>query len=98
MAVSVDEVKKLAELARIELSDEELEKLQGELDSIVEYIDEIQKVELPEGVSPSPHLELENVMREDEDPHEAGMYTEKMLSQAPKRKDNFVEVKKILGE
>ena len=98
MSVSKDDVQKLAELSRIELSDEEITKLQGELDSIVEYIDVITKVELPDGVSPSPHLELENVMREDGEPHEPGIYTEKMLGQAPKRKDDFLEVKKILGE
>ena len=59
-------------------------------------VDVIQKVELPDGVSPSPHLQSENVMREDGEPHEGGIYTEKMLSQAPKRKGNFLEVKKIL--
>lgn len=98
MAVSKDDVHKLAELSRIELSDGEVAKLQGEIDSILEYIDVIQKVDLPDEVVPSPHLNIENVMREDGTPHEPGMYTEKMLDQAPKRKDNFLEVKKILGD
>jgi aspartyl-tRNA(Asn)/glutamyl-tRNA(Gln) amidotransferase subunit C len=97
MAVSKDDVKKLAELSRIELSDEEVTKMQGEIDSILEYVDVIQKVELPDGVSPSPHLDLENVMREDGEPHEGGVYTEIMLSQAPKRNGDFLEVKKIIG-
>lgn len=97
MAVSKDDVKKLAGLSRIELSDEELIKLQGDIDSILDYVDVIQKVELPEGVAPSPHLQNENVMREDGEAHEPGIHTENMLGQAPKRKDNFLEVKKILG-
>lgn len=97
MAVSKDEVKKLAGLSRVDLSDEEVEKMQGEIDSILSYIDVISQVELPEGVAPSPHLALENVMREDDEPHAPGTYTEDMLSQAPKRDGNFVQVKKILG-
>ena len=98
MSVSVDDVKKLAALARIELSDEEVEKLCGEIDSILAYVDTIREVELPEGVAPSPHLALENVMREDGEPHAPGRYTEKMLNQAPRRDGAFVKVKKVLGE
>lgn len=97
MSVSIDDVKKYAELSRIELSKEEVVKLQGELGSILGYIDTIQKVPMPEGVSASPHLEIENVMREDGEPHEPGIFTEKMLKQAPKREGKFLKVKKILG-
>lgn len=97
MAISIDEVKKLAELSRIELSEEELEKMRGEIDSILEYVEAIREVPLPEGVSPSPHLALENVMREDGEAHEPGAYTEKLLSQAPQRDGKFLKVKKILG-
>ena len=97
MAISLDEVKKLAELSRIKLGDEEMEKMRGEIDSILEYVETIQKVPLPDGVSPSPHLALENVMREDGEPHTPGAYTEAMFSQAPKRDGAFLKVKKILG-
>ena len=97
MAISLDEVKKLAELSRIALSEEEMEKMRGEIDSILEYVETIQKVPLPEGVSPSPHLALENVMREDGEPHEPGVYTEKLLSQALRREGDYLKVKKILG-
>jgi len=96
MAVTTDEVKKLADLSRIEFSDSEIEKLRGEIDAILSYIDVISQVELPDGVSASPHLDLENVMREDTHPHEPGAFTEKMLSQAPRRKGKFIQVKKIL--
>ena len=37
-----------------------------------------------------------NVMREDKDPHEAGLYTEKILEQAPAREGDYIKVKKIL--
>jgi len=97
MAVTKDEVKKLAELARIELTDKEVGKFQGEIESIVAYIDTIQKVKLPSQPEGSAHLDIENVMREDGEPHAPGAYTEQILAQAPKREGKFLKVKKILG-
>ena len=97
MNVSTDEVKKPAALSRIELTDDEVESMRGDIESILSYVDTIQQVKLPDGVAPSPHLELTNVMRDDVSPHEPGMYTEKILQQAPKRKENYLQVKKILG-
>ena len=97
MAVTADEVKKLAELSRIALSDTEVAKLQGEIDSIVTYIDTIQKVQLPAKPEPSVYLDIENVMRDDGTPHAPGIYTEAMLAQAPKREGKYLKVKKILN-
>jgi len=97
MAISLDEVKKLAELSRIALSEEEMEKMRGEIDSILEYIDTIQKVELPSAPSGSVYFDEVNVMREDADPHEAGIHMEKLLAQASRREGNYLKVKKILG-
>lgn len=95
--ISADDVKKLAELSRLSLKDEEVEKLRGEIDSILAYVDVLKTVELPTNPTDSPYLELENVMREDTDPHEAGIHTERLLSQMPRREGNFLKVKKILS-
>jgi aspartyl/glutamyl-tRNA(Asn/Gln) amidotransferase C subunit len=97
MAVTKDEVKKLADLARIELSDREVTKLQGEIDSIISYIDTIRKVQLPEKPEGSVYLDIENVMREDGVPHETGIHTDRLLAQVPRKEKNFLKVKKILG-
>jgi len=97
MSVSSDDVKKLANLVRIALKDDEVEKLRGEIESILTYVDAVQKVDLPKGIAASPHLDLQNVMREDGVPHEGGIYTEDMLGQAPERQGDYLEVKKILG-
>ncbi len=94
--ISADEVKKLADLGRVALSDEEVEKLRGEINSILAYVDVIQKVTLPEHPAASVHLALENVMREDGEPHETGAFTEALLAQAPRRDGNYLKVKKIL--
>ena len=95
--ISADEVKKLAGLARVALTDSEIEKFRGDIDAILEYIEMIKKVPLAEGAASSAHLDLQNVMRADENPHESGKYTEDMLSQAPRRKGNYLKVKKILN-
>lgn len=97
MAVSSDDVKKLANLARLDLTDAEVEKLRGEIESILSYVATIQKVPMPEGVAASPHLALQNVMRDDINPHETGLYTKDIVDQFPDSEHNFLKVKKILG-
>ena len=96
--ISADEVKRLAALSRLALTEEEVAKFQVEITSILAYVDTIQKVQLPDSVVPSPHLALENVMREDANPHESGKYTETLLSQAPRREGNYLKVKKIIEQ
>ena len=97
MAVSADEVKKLALLSRLNLTDAEVEKLRGEIDSILAYIDTVQKVTLPPGVAASPHLDLQNVTRADEAPHAAGEFTKEIVAQFPNEENGYLKVKKILG-
>ena len=95
--ISSEDVKKLADLSRLALSDDEVEKLRGDIESILAYVATIQKVALPEEVVSSPHLALENVMREDGAPHESGKYTDVVVSQFPRREGDYLKVKKILG-
>lgn len=97
MAVSADDVKKLAELSRLALTDVEVEKLRGEIDAIVSYIDAVQKVPIPEGVSPNPHLDIVNVMRPDGNPHEGGVFSKDIADQFPDSENGYLRVKKILG-
>ncbi len=94
--ISIDEVKKLARLSRLELSAEEMETLRIEIDSIIAYIDTIQKVELPANPESSPYLEEENVLREDGEPHETGAYTDDIVKQFSRSEDGYLKVKKIL--
>lgn len=97
MAVSADDVKKLAELSRLALTEEEVEKLCGEIESIVEYINAVQQVPLPEGVAASPHLDLVNVMRADVSTHEGGAFSKDIIDQFPDKDGDYLKVKKILG-
>ncbi len=56
----------MAKLARLRLSEEEVERMAGELSGILEHVDRIGKLDL-EGVEPTSHVvALENVLRGDE--------------------------------
>lgn len=61
-----DQVLHVAKLARLRLSDEEVETMVGELSGILEHVDRIGNLDL-EGVEPTAHVvALENVLRADE--------------------------------
>lgn len=88
------DVEKLAELSRIEISEDEKEVLLKDLDAILGYVSEVQEVVTGEE---SPEAgRLRNVMRSDEGAHESGEFTERIMEEAPDTKDGFVKVKKIL--
>lgn len=88
------DIEKLALLARIEVSEEEKESLASSIESILGYVGQVTSVsETAESILPP----LRNVMREDEIRHKEGEFTEALLSNAPAREGNYVEVKKILG-
>ncbi len=92
-----DKVLKLAKLARIELSDEESQRLVGEFEAILNYVGQVkgtQKANSSKLTADS--FSIKNVMREDAKPHESGIHTEELLKQAPNREGDYIKVKKIL--
>ncbi|MCK5021993.1 MAG: Asp-tRNA(Asn)/Glu-tRNA(Gln) amidotransferase subunit GatC [Candidatus Pacebacteria bacterium] len=92
--MEIKDIENLAKLSRIELSDDEKKELLGEMDSILGFVEQIQKVETGENVSEAG--DLVNVMRSDEDTHESGVFTDDILAEVPKVENGFVKVKKIL--
>ena len=88
------EVQKLATLARVSISDEEAESLSHEFESILNYVGEIKKANISSSLSQD--LLIKNVMREDTDPHESGLYTEAILREMPSAEGQYLKVKKIL--
>ncbi len=91
--ISKEEVKHIAKLARLGLSEKETEKFQKELSSILDYIEKLKEVDISEVEATSHPLFVENVMREDE-PHQ-GEDGKKLVGQSPEKKDNFIKVKSI---
>lgn len=92
--MSTIDIKGLAALARIQVSDEELARLETELPNILQFVDTIQKLD----VSPVPVVPvLRNVLRADGQPHESGKYTESLLAAAPAREGNRIAVKQVVS-
>jgi len=94
MKLSREEVEHIALLARIGLSEEEVERFRKELSSILSYFSRLQEVNT-EGVPPTSHvIPLSNVMREDE--IAPSLPPEEVLSNAPEVEEGFIKVPPIL--
>ncbi len=93
-----EKVLSLAKLARINLTDDEAQSLSGEFEAILDYVGEVKKAGKGNQVSVDEKVShhLINVLREDKEPHETGLYTEAILEQAPMKEGNYIKVKKIL--
>ena len=66
MSLSLDQVRKVAQLARLELSEDDLARMQRELSTILDYVDLLQKLNT-DGVEPLAHpLPVHNVFRPDQ--------------------------------
>ncbi len=92
--MEIKEIENLANLCRIDLSQEEKEQLSKDMESILGFIDQIQTVDIDKEKKVAG--DLRNVMREDEKPHESGKFTDSILSEAPKKENGYFKVKKIL--
>lgn len=91
--ISEDQVRHVANLARLGLSDEEVSRMGGQLDAILDSIEEIQKLDL-DGVKPTANpLDLTNVLRPDEAREE--LPREVALSNAPEPDDELFVVPRI---
>ncbi|MDD3399928.1 MAG: Asp-tRNA(Asn)/Glu-tRNA(Gln) amidotransferase subunit GatC [Candidatus Paceibacterota bacterium] len=91
-----EEVQRIAALARLELSEKELEKYRKELSSILDYIEKLEEVSV-KGVEPTSHPGgLKNIFREDEEKGKDEERARGMIESAPGEKDGYVKVKSIL--
>ena len=95
--ISKKEVKHIAKLARINLTEKEEEKFSKELSSILDFVNQLNKLDT-KGVEPLAQVTgLKNVMREDENPQTASKEDrERLIGQASARKGNLVKVKAAL--
>lgn len=92
--ITRDEIAHIARLARIELSDEELEKYRADLAKILGYIEILKTVDTT-GVDPLAQVTgLENVFRPDEIEDQA--YADDILKGAPAASGRFIRVRKVL--
>ena len=93
--LSKKEVEKIAELARLDLTEKEVAVYAEQLSAILEYVDQLQEVDTKNIEITSQTAGLSNVMREDEvkeysDPAE-------LIEMSPEHQDNLIKVKAVFS-
>ena len=91
-----EQVRKVAKLARLDLTEAEIEEFTGQLGAILDYVEKMNELDTAD-VEPLAHcLPISNVFRADEVRESLG--TEKTLANAPQRDGPFFKVPKILED
>ncbi|MDP2911471.1 MAG: Asp-tRNA(Asn)/Glu-tRNA(Gln) amidotransferase subunit GatC [Candidatus Omnitrophota bacterium] len=94
MAMNRDAVKYTADLARIELSDKELDQFTGQLDRILAYVEKLNTLNAAD-LEPTSHvLEMKNVYREDI--VKASLSASEVIKNSPAKENNLFKVPKII--
>ncbi len=95
MKLSKKEVEHIALLARLGLTEAEIEKFAGQLSSILDYVEQLKEVDT-DGIEPTAQVTgLENVTREDKIEECDAAAREALLELAPDREDDLVKVKSV---
>ncbi len=91
-----EDVLKLARLARLDLTEAEIEQYRAELSEILQYVEQLQRVDV-KGLKPTNQVTgLTNVTRPDE-AKEYGYKPQDLLKNVPAVKDHQIKVKRMLG-
>jgi len=90
-------VQKLAELARIDVTDNELKELENELPAILDFVEQVGQAHSQSDTHKHTG-EHYNIMRDDGEPHKSGKYTAEIVEAFPKSKDGYLAVKKIINQ
>ncbi|KGX90218.1 glutamyl-tRNA amidotransferase subunit C [Pontibacillus halophilus JSM 076056 = DSM 19796] len=92
--ISEEQVKHVAQLARLHVTEEEAQMFTKQLDDIISFAEQLNELDT-EGVKPTTHvLDLKNVMRKDEP--KKWITQEEALKNAPEQKDGQFKVPSIL--
>ena len=96
MPITMKDVEHIAQLAKLEFTDAEKEKFTHQLNQILEYVEQMNKLDTSH-VEPLSHvIELSNVFRADE--VKQGVSTEEALKNAPSKTEEFFKVPKVINE
>jgi aspartyl-tRNA(Asn)/glutamyl-tRNA(Gln) amidotransferase subunit C len=91
-----EDVLKLARLARLDLSDDEIKEFSEELSAILQYVEQLQSVDV-KGLKPTNQVTgLTNVWREDKEKN-YGYEPAELLKNVPSKEDNQLKVKRMIG-
>ena len=94
MAITKIEIERIAKLAKLKFTDDEVEELTHQMGEIIEYVNKLNELDLKD-VPPTYHvLDIKNVMREDE--IKEGLTQEEALINAPAKHGGFFSVPKVI--
>ena len=93
--ISKEEVKKVAHLARLELNDNEINNHSKQLEKILEYIKQLEKIDTENVPCTTRAIEVTNAFRKDEKKDFEN--TEQLLELGPSREDKYFKVPKIIN-
>ena len=92
------EVRHIAELARLSLTQKEITKFQKELSSILDFVEKLKEIELSNveaNFHLVPKISFKKGMRKDEPKKQGAEVIKKLIKSAPKTKDNYIKVKPV---
>jgi len=92
--IGTTEIARIAKLARIGLNDKETAEMSAEIGQIVEFVEQLQQIEVSDTIPTDQVTGLEDVWREDE--VRPGLSREQLLANAPEQKDGYIVVKRVL--
>jgi len=94
--ITKEEVKKVAHLARLELNEDEIHNHAEQLEKILEYIKQLEKIDTKDVPCTTRAIEVINVFRKDE--KKISECTEELLELGPSKEDKYFKVPKIINE
>ena len=94
--ITKEEVKKVAHLARLELNENEINDHSEQLEKILDYIKQLEKIDTNDVPCTTRAIEVLNVFRKDVKKNSD--CNEELLELGPSREDNFFKVPKIISE
>lgn len=98
--MKIDDVKKLANLARMDMDDTEMESVAKDFDAILAYVGQVQEVSKAKNIEfdinkPEDYF-LHNVMREDIPTNNRGEFKDRIIKEMPDTEKGYLKVKQIL--
>jgi len=94
--ITKEEVKKVAHLARLELNEKEINSHAEQLEKILEYIKQLEKINTDDVACTTRAIEVINVLRKDKKKNSDCI--EELLELGPSREDKYFKVPKIINE
>lgn len=92
--ITIDEVKHVANLARLAITEEEADKFAKQLDAIITFAEQLNELDT-DNIEPTSHvLDMKNIFREDE--AKPGLPVEEVLKNAPDHEDGQIKVPAII--